>query len=129
MHVTPVTAPHLIREDLIHGGVIDDLTAEVIFIVQRQGRGDLAALAVGLTAAAGRIVHAPRLQADVDGLDVEHVKVRFEYAILLHRLGQRLPRLGEHLHRVAFHGCLDGGEPVERLVEVIDQDSGFSMRP
>ena len=111
----------LIREDLIHGGVVDDLTAEVIFIVQRQGRGDLAALAVGLTAAAGGVVHAPRLQADVDGLDVEHVKVRLEHAILLHRLGQRLPRLGEHLHRVAFHGCLDGGEPVERLVEVVDQ--------
>ena len=57
----------------------------------------------------------------MDGLDVEYIKVRFEHAVLLHRPGQRLPRLGEHLHRVAFHGCLDGGEPVERLVEVVDQ--------
>ena len=115
----------LVREDLVHGGVVDDLAAEVVFIVQRQGRGDLAAFAVGLTAAAGGVVHAPRLQADVDGLDVEHVKVRFEHAILLHRLGQRLPRLREDFRGVALHGRLDGGEPVERLVEVIDQIAVF----
>ena len=61
----------------------------------------------------------------MDGLDVEHVKVRFEHAILLHRLGQRLPRLREDFRGVAFHGCLDGGEPVERLVEVVDQVAVF----
>ena len=115
----------LVREDLVHGGVVDDLAAEVVFIVQRQGRGDLAAFAVGLSAAAGGVVHAPRLQTDVDGLDVEHVKVRFEYAVFFHRLGQRLPRLREDFRGVALHGRLDGGEPVERLVEVIDQVAVF----
>ena len=115
----------LVREDLVHGGVVDDLAAEVVFIVQRQGRGDLAALAVGLSAAAGGVVHAPRLQADVDGLDVEHVKVRFEHAVFLHGLGQRLPRLREDFRRIALHGRLDGGEPVECLVEVIDQIAVF----
>ena len=115
----------LVREDLVHGGVVDDLAAEVVFIVQRQGRGDLAAFAVGLSATARGVVHAPRLQADVDGLDVEHVKVRLEHAILLHGLGQRLPRLREDFRGVALHGRLDGGEPVERLVEVIDQVAVF----
>ena len=57
----------------------------------------------------------------MDGLDVEHVKVRFEHAVFFHRLGQRLPRLREDFRGVALHGRLDGGEPVERLVEVVDQ--------
>ena len=63
----------LIGEQAFHGGVIDDLAMQVVFIVQGEGRGDLAALAVGLAAAAGRVMYAPGLQADVDRLHIQHV--------------------------------------------------------
>ena len=63
----------LIGEQAFHGGVIDDLAMQVVLIVQGEGGGDLAALAVGLAAAAGRVMYAPGLQADVDGLHIQHI--------------------------------------------------------
>ena len=63
----------LIGEQAFHGGVIDDLAMQVVLIVQGEGGGDLAALTIGLAAAAGRVMYAPGLQAHVDGLHIQHV--------------------------------------------------------
>ncbi len=97
-----------IGKQFVHGRVIYDFAAKVIFIVQSKRRGYFSALAVGLSAAAGGIMHAPRLETDMDRLDVEHVKVRFQHAVLFNGSGYGLPGLSKDLFAVALYSGLDG---------------------
>ena len=116
-----------IRQQLSHGGVVYDLAAQVVFIVQGQGHGDLAALAVGLSAAAGGVVDTPGLEGHMDGLHVLHgVAALFQAAVLiLSGAGQLLPGLGQDLFRVALDAVLDGAEPIQGGVQVVGHIAGL----
>ena len=116
----------LVGQQLLHGGVVDYLAAQVVFIVEGERSGDLAALAVGLSAASGGVVDAPRLQAHVYGLDVQHLVVRLEHAVLLLGHYQLVVRHGEDFLGVALDGRFDGAEPLDGAVEVVHEVAGLA---
>ena len=100
---------------------------EVVLIVQGEGGGDLAALAVGLAAAAGRVMYAPGLQAHVDRLHIQHVIMGLQHAVLFHGSRLGLPGLGQHFLLVAQDGSFNGVEPFQGLVQVVGQVAVFGL--
>ncbi len=115
-----------IGQQFLHGGIVDYLAAQVVLEVESERGGDLTALAVGLSAASGGIVDAPRLQAHVNGLDVEYLVVRLEHAIFLPGQDQLVVRHGEDFLGVALDSGLDGAEPLYGAVEVVNKVAGLA---
>ena len=118
-----------VNHQFLQCGVILDFAAQVVFVVQSQRYGNFAALTVGLTAAAGRVVYTPGLQGNVDCFNVQNFEVGLENAVLLVGLGgvqlQFVPGLVHDDFFIALDGSFDGAQPVNGLVQMVNQIAGL----